>query len=62
MNTQNFPNCLPGYRHEGSYDDPRTCYNCRRTLPAQGIEARSGETACRLDPKDESPVAESDAP
>jgi len=29
---------------------------------AQGMAARSGETACGLDPKGNSPVAEGDAP
>lgn len=31
-------------------------------LAAQGIDARSGETACGLDPKGESPVPERDVP
>ena len=24
--------CLPGYSHVGSYDDPNTCYNCCKSL------------------------------
>ena len=36
-------------------------YLCK-WFPAQGIEAGTGETACGLDPKDESPVGNADAP
>ena len=37
-------------------------YSAEFMLSAQGIDARSGAAACGRDPKDESPVAESDAP
>ena len=53
---------------EQAYEDSYAVYECHKLAAlagitaAQGIDARSGATACGRDPEDESPVAESDAP
>lgn len=49
--------------HEYPVWDPDGCPRCRRLArAAQGIEARQRQDAKRLDPKDESPVSEGNAP
>lgn len=53
---------VPGELHEAAFR--RYCAENGLTFigPAQGIEARQGQDAQRLDPKDESPVGNADAP
>lgn len=60
--SQDFMDEFRKFYDAGPYQSAESCKWFEPRKPAHGIEAGTGETRTRLDPKDESPVGKADAP